>query len=44
MAGMNMDHPGSLIDVILSHGSSGTSVEPISTPHDMLMKQRARGR
>ncbi len=38
MAGMDMSHPESLIDTILMHASSGTSVEPISTPHDMLMK------
>src|ERR1700746_2857614 len=38
MAGMDMSHPDSLIETILMHTSSGTSVEPISTPHDMLMK------
>lgn len=38
MAGMDMSHPESLIDTILMHASSGTSIEPISTPHDMLMK------
>jgi hypothetical protein len=38
MAGMDMSHPESLIDTILMHASSGTSVEPASTPHDMLMK------
>ena len=38
MAGMDMSHPESLIDTIIMHASSGTSVEPISTPHDMLMK------
>ena len=39
MAGMDMGHPESLIDSILMHASAGTSVEPISTPHAMLMKQ-----
>jgi hypothetical protein len=39
MAGMDMSHPGTFIDSILMRASSGTSVEPISTPHDMLMKQ-----
>lgn len=38
MAGMDMSHPESLIDTILMHASSVTSIEPISTPHDMLMK------
>ena len=38
MAVMDMSHPQSLIDTILMHASSGTSIEPISTPHDMLMK------
>ena len=37
-AGMDMSHPESLIETILMHASSGTSIEPISTPHDMLMK------
>jgi len=39
MPGMEMGHPQSLIDTILMHATSGTSVEPISTPHDMLMKR-----
>jgi hypothetical protein len=39
MAGTDMSHPESLIETILMHASSGTSVEPISTPHDMLMKR-----
>ncbi len=39
MPGMDMNHPASFIDAILAHSSSGTSVEPMSTPHDMLMKQ-----
>src|SRR5215469_709965 len=36
MPKMDMGRPESLIDTILIHASSGTSVEPISTPHDML--------
>jgi hypothetical protein len=46
MAGMQsgdmarMNHPVTFIDEILDHSSAGTSGEPISTPHDMLMTQK----
>jgi hypothetical protein len=39
MVAMDMNHPASFIDSIIAHGSAGTSAEPLSTPHDMLMKQ-----
>lgn len=35
--GMNMGQRGSFIDEILDHSSAGTSAEPASTPHAMLM-------
>jgi len=35
---MSMAKPASFIDEILHHASAGTSAEPDSTPHDMLMK------
>lgn len=35
--GMRMDHPGTLIEDIIHHASSGTSMEPGSTPHEMMM-------
>ncbi len=35
--GMNMAQPPSLIDAIVHHASSGTSIEPNSTPHSMVM-------
>jgi hypothetical protein len=35
-----MNHPFTFIDEILDHNSAGTSGEPISTPHDMLMTQK----
>jgi hypothetical protein len=38
MAGMEIDGHKSLIDQILEHSSAGTSGEPASTPHPMLMK------
>jgi hypothetical protein len=46
MAGMQsgdmarMNHPVTFIEEILDHSSAGTSGEPISTPHDMLMTQK----
>ncbi len=40
MPGMNMSAPTTLTDTILQHTSSGTSVEPASTPMPMLMRQR----
>jgi hypothetical protein len=45
MSGMNhhsmsMGQPQSFIDAIIQHGSSGTSAEPDSTPHDMVMTTR----
>src|SRR5271154_5275624 len=41
MGGMiDMNHTTSFIDEILHHASAGTSAEPNSTPHDMLMKQK----
>ena len=36
-----MHHPTSLIETILDHANSGTSIEPESTPHDMLMTQKS---
>lgn len=38
--GMNMGQPHSFIEAIVSHGSSGTSAEPNSTPHAMIMTKR----
>ena len=38
--GMNMGEPHSLSEAITQHGSSGTSVEPNSTPHAMVMSTR----
>ena len=35
--GMDMHQPASLIEEILHHGTGGTSAEPNSTPHAMLM-------
>ncbi|HZY63503.1 MAG TPA: hypothetical protein VFE38_13365 [Edaphobacter sp.] len=37
-----MASPTSLIDVELNHGSSGTSIEPASTPVPMLMTHRGK--
>ena len=37
---MPMAQPKTLIDTELQHSSSGTSIEPDSTPHPMLMTQR----
>src|SRR5215472_16720607 len=45
MPGMEHHHghggPSTLIEEILHHGTSGTTVEPDSTPHDMLMVEKA---
>jgi hypothetical protein len=38
MAGMSKGERVSFIDQILDHSSAGTSAEPASTPHAMLMK------
>ncbi|MGA8221425.1 MAG: hypothetical protein WB780_07190 [Candidatus Acidiferrales bacterium] len=40
MNGMDMRHPTTFIEEILQHSTAGTSAEPISTPHDMLMAQK----
>jgi hypothetical protein len=37
--GMGMDPPATFIEQILEHDTAGTSAEPASTPHEMLMKQ-----
>ena len=37
--GMHMHQPATLIEEILNHGTAGTSAEPASMPHDMLMKE-----
>ena len=39
MGGMNMA-PTNFIDAIIAHASAGTTVEPMSTPHDMLMTHK----
>jgi hypothetical protein len=39
MNGMDMRHTSTFIEEILQHATAGTSAEPISTPHDMLMTQ-----
>jgi hypothetical protein len=38
MASMKMGEPASFVDQILQHSSAGTSAEPASAPHAMLMK------
>jgi hypothetical protein len=38
---MSHEHATSLIDAIELHGTSGTDVEPASTPHPMWMEERA---
>jgi hypothetical protein len=38
---MSHEHATSLIDAIELHGTSGTDVEPASTPHPMWMDERA---
>ena len=40
MNGMDMGHPANFLEGILQHNSAGTSGEPVSAPHDMLMAQR----
>jgi hypothetical protein len=40
MNGMEMGHPSSLLEEIVQHSTAGTSVEPVSTPHAMLMTQK----
>ena len=37
---MNMGQPQSFEDAIVQHASSGTSAEPDSTPHDMIMAMK----
>jgi hypothetical protein len=37
--GAAMHHPTTFIEEILPHGTAGTSAEPASTPHEMLMTQ-----
>jgi hypothetical protein len=40
MSGMDMPQPTTLIGAILQHTTSGTSIEPPSTPAPMLMERR----
>jgi hypothetical protein len=40
MANMNMAAPTTFIEEILAHSTAGTTAEPNSTPHDMLMTQK----
>src|SRR5580704_6609353 len=40
MANMNMAPPTTFIEEILAHSTAGTTAEPNSTPHDMLMAQK----
>jgi hypothetical protein len=35
-----MGHPVTFIEGILERSTAGTSAEPVSTPHDMLMRQK----
>jgi len=37
---MNMQQPTTFIEEILAHDTAGTSAEPASMPHEMLMTQR----
>ncbi|MGB0035990.1 MAG: hypothetical protein WBP79_11005 [Candidatus Acidiferrales bacterium] len=37
---MDMNHPTTFIEEILAHSTAGTSAEPISTLHDMLMTEK----
>jgi len=37
---MGMEEPHSFIEAITHHNSSGTSAEPNSTPHEMIMQMR----
>jgi hypothetical protein len=38
--GMGMHQPVTFIEEILHHGTAGTSAEPASTPHEMLMTEK----
>jgi hypothetical protein len=38
--GMDMHHSTTFIEEILQHDTAGTSAEPASTPHEMLMTQK----
>jgi hypothetical protein len=38
--GMGMHQPTTFIEEILHHGTAGTSAEPASTPHEMLMTEK----
>src|ERR1700683_577360 len=40
MPTMNMAPPARFIAEILAHSTAGTTAEPNSTPHDMLMAQK----
>jgi hypothetical protein len=40
MGAMGMGSPSTFIDAIVNHASAGTSAEPLSTPHDMLMTHK----
>jgi hypothetical protein len=40
MGAMGMGAPTTFIDAIVNHASAGTSAEPLSTPHDMLMTHK----
>ena len=40
MPNMNMASPTTFIEEILAHSTAGTTAEPNSTPHDMLMAQK----
>lgn len=40
MPNMNMARPTTFIEEILAHSTAGTTAEPNSTPHDMLMAQK----
>ena len=40
MPSMNMNAPATFIEEIVVHSTAGTTAEPNSTPHDMLMAQK----
>jgi len=42
MPNMNMAAPATFIEEILAHSTAGTTAEPNSTPHDMLMAQKGK--
>jgi hypothetical protein len=42
MPNMNMAAPTTFIEEILAHSTAGTTAEPNSTPHDMLMVQKGQ--